>query len=98
MEKFLLDKQIQVSFPKEPRHVVLANNGAYDLEKQGKGGYYVWIGYEHGRGGRSDARMGAVLYQTALEVAKEFERKYGGTAVIENKMASTDMYRVYIEK
>ena len=79
-----------------PERVVLTDNGCYDLAKQGKSGYYAWIGYKHDESGRSEAKMNNVIRKTAQDIAKYWKEQYGKEAVVEDFIHSVDMYRVHI--
>lgn len=89
-------QQLNVSLPDR---ITLTDNGAYDLEKKGIDGCYVWVGYEH-KGSRSEAKMAKVVKDAAYDIVAPALAKLCGKSVddvkIENHIDSSDMYRVWI--
>lgn len=81
---------------KLPERVVLFDNGAYDLEMNGKSGLYTWVGYNH-KGLRSEPRMNQIVGNVAYEIAELWSSKYAAKAVVQDYIRSVDAYRVYIE-
>lgn len=81
---------------KLPERVVLFDNGAYDLEQNGKSGFYTWVGYNH-RGVRSEPRMNQLVANIAHEIAELWSSKYEAMAVVQDYIRSLDAYRVYIQ-
>lgn len=83
---------------------VFTDNGAYDLEKAGLSGYYVWVGYRHSARGASEARKNKMLkefvYNSVLPLFEEFVDGSGEgnveDIVVEDKLATTDMFRLYV--
>lgn len=81
---------------KLPERVVLFDNGAYDLEQNGKSGFYTWVGYKH-KGSRSEPRMDQIVSNVAYEIAELWSSRYAAKAVVQDYIRSLDAYRVYIQ-
>ena len=81
---------------------VFTNNGFYDLEKRGLSGYGVWVGYRHGRTGASlvskAKKLKSFVYGSVVDAIEDYLESIGvpGTVVVEDKIDTTDMYRIYI--
>lgn len=94
----LNEKDLRIALP--PR-IILTDNGAADLEKQGKVGYYTWVGYEHlGKNYRSDPKMSRLVEETARNIiAPAFAEiciEPIENVVIEDFIDSVDMFRVWV--
>lgn len=76
--------------------IVFTDNGAYDLEKKGINGVYLWVGYEH-KGGRSNRKLGEEACNVAYKVGEYLDKKYNGLSRVDNFISSSDMCRVWIE-
>lgn len=76
--------------------LVLTDNGAYDLEKQGLKGHYVWVGYLHSITGKPNHRMDKYVEEAAYKIADLYRKAYGKEATVEDKMNTTDMFRIWI--
>ena len=90
----LYDNELPVNLPD---NYVLTDNGAYDLERNGLSGCYVWVGYEHSRSATRNKLLYNGLDQVAKKVADSLATKYSATPVIEDKRNSTDMFRIYVK-
>lgn len=84
----------------EPDYLVITDGGAYDLEKKGLSGYYVWVGYVHeGRNGRSDPKRMKGVQNKLYDIAKalaEVTKRNVNEVVVEDFVRPMDMYRLYI--
>lgn len=80
---------------------VFTNNGYRDLETKGLSGYGVWVGYVHGQSGASSKRKAAAIerfvYGPVVNLVEQYLESIGVDAevVVENKIDTTDMFRVY---
>lgn len=95
-EKYLSDK----------RPFVYMNNGAADLNKDGKKGFVIWVGFEHASRGRQPvdrAKMQKFVHNTAVnDLIKEVNERTGGKfsnedVKIDDRWNTTDAFRLYIE-
>lgn len=75
--------------------IVFIDNGAYDLEKQGVSGVYLWVGYEHDKTGRSNPKLNAESISVANKVGTYFKKIYGRDYTVDDFTSSTDMVRVW---
>jgi len=83
-----------------PDRIILTDNGAYDLQKQGIEGYYVWIGYRHGRGvSASKMDYQVRVFKNTVVIPALMEKLGVPKERIhsEDLTKTTDMYRVYVE-
>lgn len=92
--KFILDTERDFNIDL-PGRIILTDNGAYDLELQGKCGHYVWIGFCHGKGTSLD-KMKSIMLDIAEEIADIYQDRYNKRPYIEDFTNSNDMYRVYV--
>lgn len=82
-----------------PDRVFLTDNGAYDLEKKGHGGYYAWVGYAH-KGSRSDAKLnreiGRLAYNVVAPALADYCNVSEDDVHVDDYINALDMYRVYV--
>lgn len=80
-----------------PDRIVLTDNGAYDLEKRGIKGYYVWVGFEHDL--RNNSKMLRVVEDAARNIVAPALANYCkvNDVHIEDRTSTTDMFRLWVE-
>ena len=80
-----------------PDRIVLTDNGAYDLEKCGIEGYYVWVGYEHDS--RNNSKMLRLVEEAARDIVAPALANYSkvNDVHIEDRTSTTDMFRLWVE-
>lgn len=88
-----------------PDRIVLTDNGAYDLEKQGIDGFYTWVGYRH-NGSRSEAKMAREVKNTAYNIVVpalvEYCQHHGvevyeDDVIMDDYIDKLDMFRVWVD-
>lgn len=83
-----------------PDFIILTDNGAVDLEKQGLYGFYIWVGYKHSRFAPEYTKEKAMeeclpyiegIFTEYLESVLGYEPDIE----VQDFIDSTDMFRIY---
>lgn len=98
-------KTMSREMPEPPEPFVYSDNGSLDLEKQGKNGFSVWVGFQHSDRGRqpvNEAKMDRFSRTTAVQQFLDtINNKYGTDfqpkdVEVENKWKTTDFFRLFL--
>jgi hypothetical protein len=89
---------MSAAYPK----LVFTNNGFSDLEKDGKSGYGVWVGYQHGKGGGPLKAREKMMRSAMPEVKQNFIKFLADKGIKANNSSvktedfvdKADMFRV----
>ena len=105
-EMINIDRDLESYLTDKDEPFVYSDNGVYDLNKQGKKGYSVWVGFKHNVRGRQPVdrnKMLRFIENTAIKhLIKEVNKKTGqnfseNDVVIEDYWKPVDMFRLYID-
>lgn len=98
-------KTVVNDMPTPPDPFVYSDNGSRDLERQGKTGFSVWVGFKHTDRGRqpvNEAKMDGFARTVAAQQFVETVNKKLGTdfsikdVSVENHWKNTDFFRLFI--